>query len=152
MRNAGADRARWMTFSTALTLKCNQTLRRQETLSTFQSLHRDHVSDHGRRDCGLQPRSINLGLHPHRRHRRRPEVELVRAAGKPSARRAFLDPVLDLTFYPAEQAAASQPASGGRRLGLWACRTCSSRSGCRRLRPPRGTVRRIAEESTSAPL
>ena len=111
----------WMTFKDASNAKCNQTSDGGDARrgAPVEPVHRDHRGDHRRRDRRLQPRLDQPRQAPDRgTEQGETGRQIDWAKLRQTVRTAvpFLDRVIDRTFYPSEQAAASNP--GWRPIGL----------------------------------
>ena len=136
----------WMTFKDACNAKCNQTGAGGRRGAPVEPVHRDHRGDHRRRDRRLQPRLDQPGPAPDRRAGRRPPaVDWAKLRDTVRTAVPFLDRVIDLTFYPSEQAAASNPRWRPVGLGVMGLQDVffalrlpfDSRRGARAVRPDR---------------
>ncbi|HEX7159886.1 MAG TPA: ribonucleoside-diphosphate reductase subunit alpha, partial [Trebonia sp.] len=99
----------WMTFKDACNAKCNQTAGdgRVVHLSNLCTEITEVTSDDETAVCNLG--SINLARHLAAGPDGVPGVDWERLRGTVRTAVPFLDRVIDLTFYPSEQAAASNP-------------------------------------------
>ena len=99
----------WMTFKDACNAKCNQTADsgRVVHLSNLCTEITQVTSDDETAVCNLG--SVNLARHLTTGPDGAPEVDWVKLRDTVRAAVPFLDRVIDLTFYPSDQAAASNP-------------------------------------------
>ncbi|MGH3279240.1 MAG: ribonucleoside-diphosphate reductase subunit alpha [Trebonia sp.] len=105
----------WMTFKDACNAKCNQVAERNQTGEPGAVVHLSNLcteitevtSDEQTAVCNLG--SVNLARHLTTGPDGRPEVDWTRLRDTVRTAVPFLDRVIDLTFYPGEQAAASNP-------------------------------------------
>jgi ribonucleoside-diphosphate reductase alpha chain len=99
----------WMTFKDACNAKCNQTGEsgRVVHLSNLCTEITEVTSDDETAVCNLG--SINLARHLAAGTDGTPEVDWAKLRDTVRTAVPFLDRVIDLTYYPSEQAAASNP-------------------------------------------
>jgi ribonucleoside-diphosphate reductase alpha chain len=99
----------WMTFKDACNAKCNQTgaSGRVVHLSNLCTEITEVTSDAETAVCNLG--SVNLARHLAAGPGGQPEVDWEKLRQTVRTAVPFLDRVIDLTFYPSEQAAASNP-------------------------------------------
>jgi len=105
----------WMTFKDACNAKCNQTTECNQTGGDGRVVHLSNLcteitevtSDDETAVCNLG--SINLARHLATGPDGTPWVDWERLRDTVRTAVPFLDRVIDLTFYPSEQAAASNP-------------------------------------------
>ncbi len=99
----------WMTFKDASNAKCNQTGQDGNVvhLSNLCTEITEVTTDTETAVCNLG--SVNLGRHLAAGPDGRPQVDWDRLRDTVRAAVPFLDRVIDLTFYPSSQAAASNP-------------------------------------------
>jgi ribonucleoside-diphosphate reductase alpha chain len=99
----------WMTFKDACNAKCNQTAEagRVVHLSNLCTEITEVTSDDETAVCNLG--SINLARHLTTGPAGTPCVDWAKLSDTARTAVPFLDRVIDLTFYPTEQAAASNP-------------------------------------------
>ena len=110
----------WMTFKDPSNRLCNQTADPRQRGAPLQPLHRDPRGLLGQRDRRVQPRLDQSGRAP--RDGTAIDWERLRATVRTAV--TFLDRVIDINFYPSEQAAASNPAMAAgraRRHGVAGC-------------------------------
>ncbi len=98
----------WMTFKDACNSKCNQTGEgRVVHLSNLCTEITEVTSDEETAVCNLG--SINLARHLAAGHDGTPAIDWRKLRETVRTALAFLDRVIDLTFYPSQEAAASNP-------------------------------------------
>jgi ribonucleoside-diphosphate reductase alpha chain len=99
----------WMTFKDASNAKCNQTaaLGNVVHLSNLCTEITEVTTDTETAVCNLG--SVNLARHLTTGPDGEPDVDWARLRATVRTAVPFLDRVIDLTFYPSEQAAASNP-------------------------------------------
>jgi ribonucleoside-diphosphate reductase alpha chain len=99
----------WMTFKDACNAKCNQTARPGNVvhLSNLCTEITEVTSDDETAVCNLG--SVNLARHLTTGADGAPEIDWARLRETVRTAVPFLDRVIDLTFYPTGQAAASNP-------------------------------------------
>ncbi len=99
----------WMTFKDACNAKCNQTAAAGNVvhLSNLCTEITEVCTDTETAVCNLG--SINLARHLTAENGGRPEVDWDKLRQTVRTAVPFLDRVIDLTFYPSQQAAASNP-------------------------------------------
>ena len=99
----------WMTFKDACNAKCNQTAEPGSVvhLSNLCTEITEVTSDDQTAVCNLG--SVNLARHLATGPDGTPDVDWARLRDTVRTAVPFLDRVIDLTFYPSEQAAASNP-------------------------------------------
>jgi ribonucleoside-diphosphate reductase alpha chain len=99
----------WMTFKDACNAKCNQTLQNGNVvhLSNLCTEITEVTSDTQTAVCNLG--SVNLARHLTTGPDGSPQVDWAKLRDTVRTAVPFLDRVIDLTFYPSEQAAASNP-------------------------------------------
>jgi ribonucleoside-diphosphate reductase alpha chain len=105
----------WMTFKDACNAKCNQATECDQTAGDGRVVHLSNLcteitevtSDDETAVCNLG--SINLARHLAAGPDGTPAVDWERLRDTVRTAVPFLDRVIDLTFYPSEQAAASNP-------------------------------------------
>ena len=143
----------WMTFKDASNRTCNQTAEPGNVvhLSNLCTEIVEVSSDDETAVCNLG--SVNLA-----RHLTADGTDLDWERLRATVRTAvtYLDRVIDINFYPSEQAAGPTRAGGRSGWATWACRTCCSPCGCRSTRRRRsscrrGSPRRSGSRPSSAP-